>query len=159
MFDLHYSRIYRYLDRLTGEPELAADLAQEVFIKLYRRGSLPQQPQAWLITVALNLFRNAMSSGARRKQLLTVERGARVHSDPLDNPGADAYAKAVRSRVRAALDGLPERERSMLLLHAEGYSYREIATALDLNEASVGTLLARARTAFRTTYQGPIDAS
>jgi DNA-directed RNA polymerase specialized sigma24 family protein len=39
-----------------------------------------------------------------------------------------------------------------LLLRAEGYSYRDIATALDLNEASVGTLLARAVRAFRESY-------
>jgi DNA-directed RNA polymerase specialized sigma24 family protein len=53
---------------------------------------------------------------------------------------------------------MADREQSLLLLHAEGYSYREIAVALDLNESSVGTLLARARTAFRTAYQQAGDA-
>jgi RNA polymerase sigma factor (sigma-70 family) len=65
--------------------------------------------------------------------------------------------------VRAAIDRLPERERRMLLLRAEGYSYRDIAAALDLNEASVGVLLARARRAFREAYGGggedAVDAS
>jgi len=46
----------------------------------------------------------------------------------------------------------------MLLLRAEGYSYREIASALQLNEPSVGTLLARAKRAFREAYEKP-DAS
>ncbi len=46
----------------------------------------------------------------------------------------------------------------MLLLRAEGYSYQEIAVALQLNQASVGTLLARARDAFRATYEDPFDA-
>jgi len=53
----------------------------------------------------------------------------------------------------------PERERRLLLLRSEGFSYRDIAAALELNEASVGTLLARARTAFREIYKEASDAS
>jgi DNA-directed RNA polymerase specialized sigma24 family protein len=41
----------------------------------------------------------------------------------------------------------------MLLLHVEGFSYRDIASVLGLNEASVGTLLARARRAFQVSYE------
>ena len=39
LFETHFHRLYRYIDRVSGDPELAADLAQEAFIKLYRRGS------------------------------------------------------------------------------------------------------------------------
>ena len=52
-----------------------------------------------------------------------------------------------------------ERESRLLLLRAEGYSYRDIAAALELHEASVGTLIARARRAFRTLYEEPGRAS
>jgi len=48
---------------------------------------------------------------------------------------------------------MPERERRMLLLQAEGYTYRDIATALRIHEASVGTLLMRARLEFRRRYE------
>jgi RNA polymerase sigma-70 factor (ECF subfamily) len=64
-------------------------------------------------------------------------------------------AEESRLRVRRAIDRLPERERRLLLLRAEGYSYRDIAVALELNEASVGTLLARARRSFRECYEDP----
>jgi RNA polymerase sigma-70 factor (ECF subfamily) len=47
----------------------------------------------------------------------------------------------------------------MLLLQAEGYSYSEIAHALEINESSIGTLLARARRSFREMYGGDRDAS
>jgi DNA-directed RNA polymerase specialized sigma24 family protein len=47
----------------------------------------------------------------------------------------------------------------MLLLRAEGFSYRDIATALRINEGSVGTLLARAKRAFLDRYEGDADAS
>jgi len=159
LFDAHFQRLYRYLDRLSGEPELASDLAQEAFIRLYRRGSLPDAPEAWLISVALNLFRNAATSRSRHRRLLTVERGAAVHSDPEPSPEQTAVDEDAGGRVRSALARLPERERRLLLLRSEGFSYRDIAAALELNEASVGTLLARARTAFREIYKEASDAS
>jgi RNA polymerase sigma factor (sigma-70 family) len=68
-------------------------------------------------------------------------------------------AEDTRRQVRQALDRMPERERNMLLLRAEGYSYRDIAHALHVNETSVGVLLARARRAFREIYGESTDAS
>jgi RNA polymerase sigma factor (sigma-70 family) len=159
LFRAHHPRLYRYLQRLSGEPELAADLVQEAFVRLYRRGSLPDAPEAWLISVALNLLRNACSTGSRRHRLLTVARAEEAHSDPLPPPDESATAGDARRRVRSALERLPEREQRMLLLQAEGYSYRDIAAALALNEGSVGTLLARARRAFLAAYGSGSDAS
>ena len=149
IFNAEFRRLYRYLDRLSGDPELALDVAQEAFIKLYDRGALPDSPPAWLITVAMNLFRNAQSTRQRHRRLLTLMRGEAVHSDPPPSPGEVAGANDTRKRVRAALDRLPEREGQLLLLRAEGWSYRDIAAVLGLNEGSVGTMLARARRAFQ----------
>jgi RNA polymerase sigma-70 factor (ECF subfamily) len=153
IFDSHFNRVFRYFDRLSGEPDLAADIAQEAFIKLYERQAMPDRPEAWLISVAMNLFRNTRSTGTRRRHLLTVERGERVYSDPPPSPEQATIGKESQSRVRAVIDRMPERERELLLLQAEGYSYRDMADALDLNEASVGTLLARARQLFRSAYE------
>ena len=153
LFSDGFDRLCRYLDRLSGEPELAADLAQEAFVRLYRRGSMPDAPHAWLVTVALNLYRNAKTKRSRRTRLLTVARSMAVLSDPPAGPAHQLDVAATRQSVRAALDALPERERSMLLLRATGYAYRDIARALDLNEASVGTLLARARQAFLKAHR------
>ena len=116
---------------------------------------MPDRPELWLVTVALNLFRNERSTRARRTRLLTVARAESVLADPAplaSGQGFDSH------RVRLALDRLRERDQRLLLLRAEGYSYREIATALDLNETGIGTLLARAKRAFRQAYEGP-DAS
>ncbi|HEX6059888.1 MAG TPA: sigma-70 family RNA polymerase sigma factor [Gemmatimonadaceae bacterium] len=152
LFGAHFDRLYRYLDRLSGEPELAADLAQEAFVKLYARGSLPDQPEAWLISVAMNLFRNVRTTRARRRRLLTASRAEAVLADPPPSPDRAASGPDSRGRVRSAVERLPERERQMLLLRAEGYSYRDIAAALAINEASVGTLLARAKRTFLNAY-------
>jgi len=152
LFDAQFPRLFRYLDRLSGEPDLAADVAQDTFVRLYRRGEMPHTPQAWLITVAMNLFRNAKSTRRRRLRLLTPSRGEHAHSEPPPAPDDAVVQDEARGRVRRAIDRLPERERHLLLLQAEGYSYRDIARALALNEASVGTLLARARRQFRDGY-------
>lgn len=159
LFDAQFRRLYRYMNRLSGDPELAADLAQEAFVRLYRRGSLPDAPEAWLITVSMNLFRNVKSTRARRRRLLTAVRAERVMSDPPALPGEVAVAADAGERARAALEQMPERERQMLLLRAEGFSYRDIANALELNEGSIGTLLARAKRAFREAYEAGPSAS
>lgn len=154
LFDAHFERMYRYLNRVSGDPDLAADIAQEAFVRLYERRSLPETPSAWLIAVAMNLLRNAATRRARWNRLLTVGRAEAVLADPPLSPAEAVAADDTRQRVRAALDSLPERERSMLLLRAERYSYREIARAVGVNETSVGTLLARAKRAFRDAYGG-----
>jgi len=158
LFDAHFPRLFRVMNRLSGESELAADVVQEAFVRLYQRGSLPDAPEAWVITVAMNLFRNEKSTRSRRRGLLTPARSEHALADPPPSPEQAAAAKDARRQVRQTLDRLPERERRLLLLRAEGYSYRDIAAALELNEASVGVLLARARRAFRTTHEEAVDA-
>ena len=151
-FKSQFTRLFRYLDRLAGDADLAADVAQDAFVRLYQRGTVPDSPEAWLIVVGTNLLRNAQSQRSRRMQLLTSERSRHILSDPSPSPAQLALASDAQQQVRAAIDRLPERDARMLLLMAEGYSYRDIATALDINVASVGTLLARAKRAFRQLY-------
>ena len=158
LFEAEYKRLFRYLDRLSGEPDLAADLAQEAFVRLHQRGSMPDHPPLWLVTVALNLFRNARSTRARRGRLLTLARAEAALADPPPAPDETGESSTAGARVRAALGTLPPRDRELLLLRGEGYSYRDIASALKLNEPSIGTLLARAKRAFREAYEDALDA-
>jgi RNA polymerase sigma-70 factor (ECF subfamily) len=90
--------------------------------------------------------------------LLTPARGEGVLADPAPSPNEAVEASETQRRVRLAIGGLPERDRRLLLLRAEGYSYREIAAALEITEASIGTLLARAKREFRQRYEDRIDA-
>ena len=149
LFEAEFSRLFRYLDRLGGDPDLAADLAQEAFVRLYRRGSLPAAPGPWLATVAMNLFRNHKSTRSRRARLLTLERAAHSHSDPAASPSSEVDAAESGRRVREALLRLADRDRQLLLLRAEGYSYEELSGILGIPPGSVGTLLSRARAAFK----------
>jgi RNA polymerase sigma-70 factor, ECF subfamily len=151
-YDAHYVSIFRYLDRLSGDSDLAADIAQEAFVRLVRRGSLPERPDRWLVTVALNLFRNERST-ARRRERLREQHAVELAPAAFSSPAERFDVQRIRTRVRNALDRLSERERQLLLLRAEGYGYRDMATILELHEASVGTLLARAKRAFESAYE------
>ena len=149
LFDVHFPKLFRFLDRLGGDPDLASDLAQEAFIKLYQRGSLPDSPASWLVTVAMNSFRNRRTASSRRARLLTIARGSAAHSDAATDPSVHVEQDEARARVRAALLRLPVRDRQLLLLRAEGYEYRELSQMVGIAETSVGTMLARAKDALR----------
>ena len=82
-----------------------------------------------------------------------------MHSDPEPSPDSASTSDELRAAVRTALDRVAERDRRLLLLRAEGYSYRDIAAALELNEASVGTMLARAVRSFRSVWENGSNGS
>src|SRR5712671_3684764 len=77
LFEKRAASLQRYLRILSGDHGLADDVVQECFIRLYRRGSMPDSPQAWLVTVAHDLLR-ALSAkriaSARRALALLAER-------------------------------------------------------------------------------------
>jgi RNA polymerase sigma factor (sigma-70 family) len=152
LFDEQYSSLFRYLDRLSGDPDLAADLAQEAFVRLYRRGEVPEDARAWLGTVATNLFRDERRRSSRRLRLLSEQPPELTLGAPAPAPDAGAISVEQRESVRSALDRLSLRDRQMLLLRHEGYSYREIAQALGVPETGVGTQLIRATAAFRAAF-------
>jgi RNA polymerase sigma-70 factor (ECF subfamily) len=79
-------------------------------------------------------------------------------ADAEPSPEDDVLAAERRALVRRTLETMTPRERALLLLREEGYSYREMAVALALNESSVGALLMRARAAFREAYDASENA-
>ena len=128
-------------------------------MKLYRRGSLPDDPPAWLVTVAHNLLRDDRRRTLRRALLLREQASDATGATP--DPSADAELLAAErvGAVRAALERLPERDRRLLLLRHEGFRYREIASVLEIAPGSVGTMLVRATAAFRQVYHALVNAS
>ena len=153
LFHTQHASLFRYLHRLTADADAAEDLTQEVFVRLYQRGSLPDDTRGWMAAVAHNLLRDEKRTGKRRIELLQarpldLHRGGDVAADE------QVLGEERRRRVRFALNKLSERDRRMLLLRHEGYSYREIAPLVGVSETSVGTLLLRATAAFHAAYKG-----
>ena len=156
VFRRHYPTVYTVLLRLTGSPEEAEDLVQEVFMRLYERpldGGAEVNLGGWLYRVASNTGFNALRSRRRRwNHLLRWARLERPLGAESPNPAAEAERKATAGAIRETLAELPERDRTALILRHSGVSYAEIAAALDVKPGSVGTILARAERALRKRY-------
>jgi RNA polymerase sigma-70 factor (ECF subfamily) len=127
-------RLYRFALRLSGNAQDAEEIAQDAFIRAYRAlKSYPAERvramalRPWLYQIALNVWKNRM----RRKRLPRAELDAEIVS-PADGPERQAEAAMRGEEIMSALDGLPDRLRTAVVLrHIEGLSYAEIATVLD----------------------------
>ena len=158
VFDAEFHSLFRYLDRLTGDSAKASDFAQEAFVRLYARGKMPDDTRAWLATVANNLMRDEYRKSTRRRDILEAHPNLVLYAEPEPDAVEAAMRRERRERVRRTLDGLPIRSRQALLLRMEGYSYREIAAALDCRVSGIGKLIVRATRQFQTAYEAT-DAS
>ena len=151
-FEELYPGIFQYCQRLTGDPDLADDVAQEAFVRLYdgRVEGTDESLRGWLLRTATHLVRDQHRIGENRRRLLEAYPVCPGGSEPPD----DALQRREQvAHAREALDHLSEREREMLLMRHGGFRYREIAEAVDVSPGSVGTLLARAERNFVHAYR------
>lgn len=150
LFQRWYPPLVRYLHGLTGDADLADDLAQESFVRLLRQTMPEEEAKLWLFTVATNLVRDGARQTSRRQRLLTL-----VPVWGSDAPLADEEMEHAEraQRVRAALGRLAARDQQILLMRQEGFRYAEIARATGVAPGSVGTLLARALRRFAEVYR------
>jgi RNA polymerase sigma-70 factor (ECF subfamily) len=153
LFLAHYDGIYRMLYRIVGSPQVAEDLAQETFLRLYRQrfaSGREHNVRAWIYRVATNLAYNELRGQRRRER--RQELVGEDASAPA-NPEETALRRAEQATVRRVLATLPERQAQLLLLRHAGLSYQELAEAVGVAPGSVGTLLARAHQAFEAAYR------
>jgi RNA polymerase sigma factor (sigma-70 family) len=153
LFQDVYPGLHRYCVRMTSDSDVAEDAAQEAFVRLLDRRveGDPAGLRAWLFKVATHLIRDRVRIRENRSRLL--EENPVLPSSP-DGPG-EALERGERvARVREALESLDERDRTLLLLREEGFSYRELADAVEVKATSVGTLLARARQRLANALDG-----
>jgi RNA polymerase sigma-70 factor (ECF subfamily) len=142
IFTEWYPRLVRFLRARLADPDRAEDLAQEAFVRLLNER--PRKPGAWLLTVAARLAIDDARAARGRARHLTLL-GAESASDADPGPEPSLLRGDEIARVRRALGALAERDRMLLLLHADGARYREIAAHVGVAPSSVGTLLARAQ--------------
>lgn len=152
-------RLVNLLEHVLRKKDLAEDLAQEVFLRVFR-GRKKYTPGAkfstWLFTIANNVALNAIRSQSRRKEI-----SAQALRDPMNSgfglseiaigkssqrPARKLDQKEMSTVVRAAMETLNERQRmAIVLCKFEGLSYEEIATTMQMSPKAVKSLLARAR--------------
>jgi RNA polymerase sigma-70 factor (ECF subfamily) len=149
-FRAHYERIARAVARVVGDPARAEDLAVEAFWKLWRNPQAQgDKAGGWLYRTALRMALNDLRSDARRNH---YERQSESGGGNSMTPEEAHAAAEEQAQVRLVLAALDERQAELLLLRNSGLSYEEVASAADVNPASVGTLISRAQQAFRKEY-------
>ena len=164
----YHQPLYSLIARSINDPADAADLTQEVFIKVFRsiRGFHGDASlRTWLYRIALREASNQRRWWSRHKrQEVTIDSSYDADADAegdslclsatLADPGDSPYDQAVQSetreRLEAALRQLPQAFRTVVVLREiEGFAYEEIAEILDLNLGTVKSRLTRGRTALR----------
>jgi RNA polymerase sigma-70 factor, ECF subfamily len=149
IFRAQYERIARVIARVTGDPARAEELAVEVFLKFWRTPRAHgEKAVGWLYRTGVRKGLDELRHHTRRTRCERLL--AFVGAAP--TPEEICAATEEREKVRRSLAAVEPRQAELLLLRSNGLSYAELASALDLNPASVGTLLARAQHAFRKEY-------
>jgi RNA polymerase sigma-70 factor (ECF subfamily) len=150
VFEVHYARLARVIGRVIHDQARAEELAVEVILKWWRKsGASDSQTESWLYRIAV---REALDEWRRRSRQSRFESLFGMFREAPPTP-EHLYSEDVRRlRVRAVLSALNRRNSELLLLRSEGLSYRELATALNINPSYIGSLLARAQADFRKEY-------
>jgi RNA polymerase sigma-70 factor (ECF subfamily) len=153
-FFLRFERqITSYLWRMTGDEQVASELAQETFLRAWQHFdavSHYEQPLAWLFRVATNLARQH-----HRRQKIPLRTAATLNEE--NDPASSDYSTrfAEQDLVRQTLLQLPIRQRAALILReVNGLSCAEIGELLHISRDAVKMALWRAREQFRVRYLG-----
>jgi RNA polymerase sigma-70 factor (ECF subfamily) len=163
--------IYALLFRLTSDPEEARDLTQETFLRAFQgiqrfRGDADLK--TWLYRIAINQARNRWRWWRRRRRDATVSLDAPIGDseqtiaatlkdvDAID-PEQEALAREREDQLRDALQNLKRSYREAVVLRdVEGFSYDEIAAALQINIGTVKSRLSRGRLELRHKLEGSL---
>ena len=145
--------------RLAREPNLAEEVVQEVFVRLWnqgvrydaQRGSLRSYLLAQTHGRALDLLR------AERARRAREEREARTRVEPGYDLEADVIERSVAAQIRAALATLPEAERAAVeLAYLGGHSYREVAHILGQPEGTIKSRIRSGLSRLRSAMGGSV---
>lgn len=163
----YQDRLVSIFANMLGEPDQAEDLAQEVFLRIYRarHGYEPNARfSTWVFRIAHNLASNSRRSKGRRKEV--AFRGSNSDSQsirPAEQlvpeksalmPARQLDRSELQERVREAILTLNDRQRMAILLHKfEEMSYADIGEALDMTPQAVKSLLSRARENLRAALE------
>lgn len=156
LYDLHKSKVYNLALKLLGNPQDAEDLAQDVFVTLWREAKKirgDSKLSTWLYRVtfnkALNLKRRGGVWGKVRKFFSIEEEVDTLVNLPAPEttrPDRQQEMKEARTTLADLVAELPGQQGEIFLLHKlQGYSYKEIATELGLTMSAVESAMHRAK--------------
>jgi RNA polymerase sigma-70 factor (ECF subfamily) len=156
LYERHAPAMFRYCHHFVRNAARAEELAQDVFLSLYRardRYRAAARFKTFLYRVASNACLNELRRGGRERPADALGEGdgpAELDALPSGEAGPEELArgKALESAVQALLAKLPEKQRAALVLcRFEGLSYEEIAQVLETTVPAVKSLIHRATVA------------
>ena len=149
----HLDALYRTALRMTRSEADAEDLVQETYIRAFRfrdQFTLGTNMKAWLFRILTNTFINTYRRKAAQPEVTDLEGidefslYRRMNTDRAasssPDPEAELLNSVVDTEVTEALEELPEKFRTTVLLDVEGFSYKEIAEMLSV---PIGTVMSR----------------
>jgi RNA polymerase sigma-70 factor (ECF subfamily) len=155
LVDRYREPVVRLAYRLTHDADEAKDIAQDAFLRAYRRLDEfhPDRPFArWLFVIARNASLDAIRRRRRAANYPTTDDVVPAELGPEES----AVRNDEASRVHAALEALPPKYRDVLeLYYLNGLRYREIAVALDIPIGTVKTYISRAKRRLREELAPP----
>jgi RNA polymerase sigma-70 factor (ECF subfamily) len=163
----YQDRLVNIFFHLIQSQDVAEDLAQDVFLRIYRarRGYVPTARfSTWLFRIANNLASNSRRDKGRRKEVTVAGSesgplGPRPQEQLAQEKSALMPARQLDKRemqvvVQKALESLNDRQRLAVLLHKyEDMSYEDISDAMEMTTTAVKSLLSRARDNLRTALE------
>jgi len=155
-FATYRAELFAFLRRSTRDDEAAEDLVQEAYLRLTREvdaGRVPDHVRGWLYRVATNL---ATSRARRRRTVVEwmARHGRQLAEATVGSAEHDVMARERSATLDQALASLSADARLGLLMSAEGFSGREIASALGRTDMATRTMLSRARVRIRLQLEG-----
>lgn len=158
LFARHSASVYNFALAMLGRPEGAEDVLQDAFLSV-ARGAAGYQPRdrsrSWLLRIARNRCLNLLACQRLRRQMIAAE-PLEVIDPPSagPDPAVQAASNEGVEALRGMIAGLPDRQRSAIVLYAfEGMTYREIARVLEVPISNVKTLVHRARARLARRYE------
>lgn len=131
--------VYRIARRMVHSHEDASDVAQEVFIRVHRalpRFAARSALRTWLFRITVNLCLDY--NGRKARDVLTALKELAWEPSPHDNPAEMAEARELERIVAQAIDGLPPRQRAMVVLRVyQDLPYVEIGRIMGCAEGTV----------------------
>lgn len=148
LFDRHVQRVVRFCTRFVSNPAQGEDLAQEVFLKLFKNAKAYQptaQFKTFLFRVATNHCLNALRRPLPGSEEKEEHEAQLLQLSAVETPEHALEAKEVESALQRALVLMSERERAAFsMCRFEGMAYRDIAEILEASESAVKSLIHRA---------------
>ena len=151
LIKLTHASVYTLSLRIVGNPDDAAEVTQETYLKLLRvikqfRGE--SKFSTWLYRVTSNVAISFLRKRARRRPevSLAVEDWDALPASAASDPVATSERRSLKERLEAAIESLPEDHRSIVVMKdVYGLSFEQIARELRINEGTARVRLFRAR--------------